>query len=168
MVSPWSLTKEVTSSNNPFNYKSVNSVKSQVFETKLFRSILIVFCEMRQLMACVVILLPGGYWGSRSLSRGVSVWGVGLHPGASLSGGISIQGGLLPGGSLSVGSLSKGVSVQGGPSPGWSLSIGSLYKGLCQEGGLCPGGLCPGSLSRGSLSRGASVKRRGLSGMVIV
>ena len=59
------------------------------------------------------------------LCLGVFTWG-------SLSGGVSFQGDLCPGG------LCLGVSV-------W--------------GGLCLGGICPGmSLSIGSLSRGVSVR----------
>ena len=53
--------------------------------------------------------------------------------------------------------LSKGVSVQGGLYPGESLS----KRGLC-PGGLCPrGSLSGGSLSKGSLSRGESLSREG-------
>ena len=43
------------------------------------------------------------------------------------------------------GSLSRGVSVQGGVSAGWSLSRGPLKGSL--SGGICPGvsgGLCQG------------------------
>ena len=84
--------------------------------------------------------------------------------------GVSVQGGLCPGGpggSLSRGSLSRGVSLQGSLSSGESLSGG----GLCPVGGslcpggpsvygdLCVGGLWPGGSVRGwSLSRGVSVR----------
>ena len=124
MVSPWSLTKEVASSNNPFNYKSVNSVKSQMFETKLFRSILIVFCEMRLLMAYVVIVTGALLGVSVSLQGVLRLGGIGLRPGGwSQSRGFSVQeglhpgglhpGGLHPGASPSRESPSRGVSVCG-------------------------------------------------------
>ena len=69
--------------------------------------------------------------------------------------GVSVQGGVYPGGSPSRGEVSvQGVSVQG------SLSGGSLSRGcpgwsLCKEGGLCPG-------------RGVSVQGEALSGRVSV
>ena len=69
---------------------------------------------------------------------------------ASLSGGVSVKGGLCPGGLCQ-----EAVSVKRG-----SLSGGLCPGGLCL-GGLCPGrGLCQGgSLSRGrSLSMGVSVR----------
>ena len=58
-----------------------------------------------------------------------------LCPGVSLSGGLGPGGSLSRGGSLSTGSLSRG-----------SLSGGSLSRGI-SPGFLCPGG----SLSRGGL-----------------
>ena len=77
----------------------------------------------------------------------------------------------LPSGeeSLSVGSLSRGVSVRGGLCPGGSLSRGVSVWGISVQGSLCPGGLCPegslsgeisvqGGLSGGSLPRGVSVR----------
>ena len=62
-------------------------------------------------------------------------------------------------GSLSEGSLSGGVSVQGG------LCVRGLCLGVSLQGGLCLGGLHPGeSLSRqGSLSEG-SLSEESLSG----
>ena len=117
----------------------------------------------------MLLLLPGGYWGSRSLSRGVSVLVGDWSP---FKGLVSVQGvGLRPGGSPSKGSPSRGfpsrgVSVQGrlhpgSLLPGESLSVGSLSKGVSVQGGLCPLGLCTGGpLSReGSLSKGVSIKR---------
>ena len=73
---------------------------------------------------------------SRGISvRGISVQGVSVH--RSLSRGISVQGGLCPGGSLS-----KGVSVQGV----------YIQRGLCPRGSLSKGFFVQvGSLSRGSL-----------------
>ena len=87
------------------------------------------------------------------MSKGVFVWGQGLCLGGGVSvwsgvsvQGVSIQGGLYPGGgslsrgkglcpgggSLSRGSLSKGVSVQ-------VVSVrGSLSREVSVQGGLCP------------------------------
>ena len=65
------------------------------------------------------------------LSRGVSVQGVsvqgGLCPGGSLSRGVSVQGASLSRGvSVQGASLSRGVSVKGGSLSRGSLSTGSL------------------------------------------
>ena len=98
--------------------------------------------------------------GARSLSRVVSVQGVSVQgdlcPGGSLSREVSVQGSLCPGGSLSGeeslsrGSLSGGgISVQGVPVQGRSLSrVVSVQRarGLCPRRVLCPGGLCQGDL----------------------
>ena len=90
-----------------------------------------------------------------SVHRGVSVSVQGgLHHGVEISlQGVSIQGRLWPGVSLSRGSLSGGFlsgrSLSGGSlsreglCPGGSLSRGFCPGGLCL-GGLCPGGICPG------------------------
>ena len=57
--------------------------------------------------------------------------------------GVSVQGSLCPGGSLS-----RGVSVQRSLCPGESLSRGSLSRWVSVQRGLCP----EGSLSGKSLS----------------
>ena len=79
-----------------------------------------------------VSVCPQG--GSRSLSRGVSVQG-GLRPGG-LCKGVSVQGGSLSReGCLCLG---RWVSVQGGGfCPGRSLSRGSLSRGSLSSGELC-------------------------------
>ena len=91
--------------------------------------------------------------GGLGLCPGVSIQ-EGLHPGGSLSRGVSVQGrGLCPAGVFSVqgeGSLSRGrglcpgggISVQGRGS--LSRGGGSVQRGLCPGGvGLCPGGRDP-------------------------
>ena len=49
------------------------------------------------------------------------------------------------------GHMTRGVSVLGGLCPGGTLSRGSLSRGASLSGDLCPGGM-------GSLSRGVSVR----------
>ena len=72
--------------------------------------------------------------------------------------GVSLQGiSVWEGGSLSGGSLSWGVSVQGGLCLGVSL-WGGLCLGSLSRGSLSRGSLSGGSLSEGSLSRGISVR----------
>ena len=91
--------------------------------------------------------------------------GVSVHGGLSPGGVVSVQGGsLYRGGSLS----RKGISVQGGVSvQGWGVCQGKSLSGvLCPERGFCPGeSLSAESLSRESLSRwgGVSVQMGSLS-----
>ena len=56
--------------------------------------------------------------------------------------GVSVKGGLCPGGSLSRGSLSGRSLCPGSLCPGVSLSEGLCLGGVSVLGGPCPGGLC--------------------------
>ena len=86
-------------------------------------------------------------------TRGVSVQGGlcpgGLYPGMVSVQGVSVQRGvgisvegeaLCPRRSLSRGSISGGSLSKGGLCPRRSLSRGSISGGSLSQGGLCPGG----------------------------
>ena len=83
-----------------------------------------------------------------SLSRGVSVWGIYVQ-GRSLSSGVSVQGGLYPGGSLPRVSLSKGGGVC------WGISVqGVSVQGVSVQGGLCWGDPLPDRDPPGTVTSG--------------
>ena len=84
------------------------------------------------------------------------VWLTGLM---FLLGGLFLWSHVLSGG-LCQGGLCLGISVQGCLCPGVSLSRGSLSRRVSFQGSLCPGGVSVWgrSLSRGGICPGGSVR----------
>ena len=97
--------------------------ETRILKGNVFTSVCQSFCSRGRRS------LSGGLCLRRSLSvQGVSVQGGYLSRGFSVQ-GVSVQGS-LSGGSLSWGSLSRGISVQGSLCPGYSMSVQGVS--VCQ------------------------------------